>query len=555
MTVLAISPLCRLLAAPLVVLGLLAVPAAAQDRALIIGVGAFADLRLGRPASVDGDIARMEKLVRGRLGFEKDEIRILKDAQATKAAVLDAITDWLRPDRKEVEERRADEEKIRSGKLSRQQVRALERKWRKAGRGPKRSYLYFAGPGFFQRDLDGEEDDRFDETLIPYDATVTGEGKNETITGMISDDEFSEAIKSLEGREVTIVLDTSHAGWVSRAQPADGGLQANGRVPDVADAARTIAPDTALAERKGEGSFVEVAFEEGTLEMWAAASPGQTAQVDHGGPSPGGLFTRLYVEGLTDDAADANGNGYLSNAELLIYIADRMQNWCEANASRCEMGLAPRLDPLPAFAFRAAPGKRPDWYLTLTRFQDFLVRGAGDEIELTQDPPSPVMVGDANLRFTARAPHDGKLILLTLTEGGHLMQLYPSVLRQGPEETHAGRVAANAPVAIPDAQYGLQLTSSDPDKGHLIAIFTPDPVDFGENIEERTMVDIPRSEALSDYLPRLVSALAGPINTDSTKRNSKVARWSVTTLPFRIVAPLDPSLPRRNPARADESEE
>ena len=35
--------------------------------------------------------------------------------------------------------------------------------------------------------------------------------------------------------------------------------------------------------------------------------------------------------------------------------------------------------PMP----RAAPGNRPGWYLTTTRLQDFLVRRAGDDIELT----------------------------------------------------------------------------------------------------------------------------------------------------------------------------
>lgn len=530
---------------------LLASPAAAQDRALIVGVGAFKDERLGTPAPVDGDVAIIESLVRERFGFRKDEIKVLKDGQATKAAILEAMTDWLRPDRKEVEERREDEEKIRSGKLSRKQVRALKRKWREARRGPKRSYLYFAGPGFYQRDLDGEESDRFDETLIPYDAAVIGQGASETITGMITDDEFSAAVGTLEGRDVTVILDTSHSGWVSRSAQASGGLQANGRVPDVADAVRTLSGDTPLASRKAEGGFVEAAFREGDLAVWSATAPAQTAPVDHAGDAPAGVFTRLYAEGLSGDAADANGNGYLSNAELMVFMGDRMQAWCGDHEARCEMGLMPRLAPYKAFGDSAAPGKGPEWKLSLSRIQDFLVRGADDGILLRQDPPSPVQVGDASIHFTARAPHDGTLILLSLTDSGQLMQLYPNVLGRGDDARRAGRVAANAPVAIPDAEYGLQLTSTDPARGHLIAIFTPDPVAFGENVDERTMVDIPRSETLSEYLPRLISALSGPIHTETAERNSSMPRWSVTTLPFEIVAPLKATLPERNPARED----
>lgn len=545
---------------PLAALVLLAAaqasPSAAQDRALVIGVGAFADQRLGKPAPSGGDIAIMETLLREELKFAKSEIRILRDGEATKAAILEAITDWLRPDREQVEERRAEEEKIRSGKISPKQAAALRRKWRKAARGPKRSYLYFAGPGYYRRDLDGEEADRFDETLIPHDARIVGEGDSRTITGMITDDEFTEAIRTLEGREVTVVLDTSHSGRVSRSGSAKAGLQANARVPAISGAPRRLEPDTPAAARKAEGAFVETAFEEGELTVWAAALPGQTAQVDHGGEAPAGVFTRFYAEGVSGGAADANANGYLSNAELLVHMTDRMDAWCEARETRCETGLAPGLAPYDAFARRAAPGKRPEWKLSLRRFRDFLVRGEGDGegVALSQDPPSPIPVGDASLRFTASAPHDGRLILLTLTHGGQLMQLYPSALTRGPGVKDAGRVAANAPVAIPDAEYGLQLTSSDPERGHLIAVFTPDPVDFGENVEARMMVDIPRSEAIGEYLPRLVSALAGPAHAESAARNSSPARWSVTTLPFEIVGPVDTGLPDRNPVRLKDSE-
>lgn len=509
-------------------------PAAAQDRALIIGVGAFADERLAAtaPVSTDGDIATMEKLLTGRLGFAKEEIKVLRDAQATKAAILGSITGWLRPDREAVEQRRQDEEKIRAGKLSKRQVRALKRKWRKAARGPKRSYVYYAGPGHFQRDLNGEEPDRFDETLIPYDARVFGRGDDVAIDGMITDDEFSEALAELEGRDVTVVLDSSHSGWVTRTGRERKKPPHAGRALAVPEAYRTLAVFTPAARQKGEGGFVETEFEEGTLAVWSAASSSQTALVDTGGETPVGVFTKLYAEGLADNRAEVNDNGLISNTELLVYVADGAAAYCARAGESCEMGLTPRLDPVGAYGLRAAPGKhKRRWKLSMALLEDHLVRRNSDELVIRQEPPPPVQVGDTRLRFTVTPPHEGRLVLLSLTDAGQLIQLYPNQLT-----IHSsGWVAANVPVAIPDSGYGLQLTATEAAKGHVVAVFTRDPVGFGTNVYSRSIGDIPRSEALKDYLPKLSAALASPLNAQSVQRNARMADWSVATLPFEIV--------------------
>jgi hypothetical protein len=515
-------------------IGLL-IPAQAQDRALIIGVGAFADERLAAtgPVSVDGDIATMEKLLTGRLGFAKEEIKILRDAQATKSAILDAITGWLRPDWEAVEERRADEEKIRSGKLNKSQVRALRRKWRKAARGPKRSYVYYAGPGHFRRDLNGEEHDRYDETLVPYDAQVVGLGDSIAIDGMITDDEFSAALAELDGRDVTVVLDSSHSGWVTRSVEKREKPPHAGRALAVPDAYRTLALFTPAAGQKVEGGFVETSFEEGSLAVWSAVSASQTALVDTGGETPVGVFTRLFAEGLADNKADANDNGFISNTELLVYIADGALAYCIRAGESCALGLTPRLDPVGAYGLPAAPSKhKRRWKLSMALLADHLVKNGGDGIVIRQEPPSPVEVGDARIRFTVTPPRDGRLILLSLTDAGQLIQLYPNQLT-----IHSGGwVAGNVPVVIPDSDYGLQLTATDPAKGHVVAVFTSDPVDFGKNVYSRPLGDVPRSEALKDYLPRLSAALASPLNAKSVQRNARMADWSVATLPFEIVA-------------------
>ena len=90
------------------------------------------------------------------------------------------------------------------------------------------------------------------------------------------------------------------------------------------------------------------------------------------------------------------------------------------------------------------------------------------------------------------------------------------------------------------------LTATDPAKGHVLAVFTPDPVSLGANVTARSIGDIPRSEALKSYLPKLAAALASPLTAGPFKENTGMAEWSVATLPFEIV-------PKPKPARKDSS--
>ncbi|OCP26364.1 MULTISPECIES: caspase family protein [unclassified Ensifer] len=80
---------------PLMGLGLCS-PVLAADRALLIGVGNYQNLPpklfLHGPKN---DLVAMEGLLTGRLGFDRSAIRVLKDEQATRTAILSSIEEWL----------------------------------------------------------------------------------------------------------------------------------------------------------------------------------------------------------------------------------------------------------------------------------------------------------------------------------------------------------------------------------------------------------------------------------------------------------------------------
>ncbi len=78
--------------------------------------------------------------------------------------------------------------------------------------------IYWSGHGSRCADDGGDEQDGFDEYLVPHD------GNLDTLTtirqSMIIDDTFGRWIQELDGRQVLIVLDTCHSGGQSSGQKA-----------------------------------------------------------------------------------------------------------------------------------------------------------------------------------------------------------------------------------------------------------------------------------------------------------------------------------------------
>lgn len=514
--------------------------AVAEDRALLVVLDSYADAAIlsASAGTAARDTAALEALLTGRLGFTQEQIKVLRDSEATREAILGEIRDWLGPGQKEARE---EAEKARAQKQqARGRRKARSRRKNRRGRRRKpesnRSFLYFAGYGYVREDTSGDEADGFDETILPYDATVRIEGDRAEIDGAISDDEFSEALKFLEGRSVTVVLDTSHAGLAPVAAGDDPKPAAATRAPRIPGATRYARDDViAKAGRVGDG-LVEARFAAGSLTVWSAASRGETAVIDTAGAAPRGLFTRLYLEGLAEAKADRNGNGVISNMELLSYLREGVQAWCAASKGRCGRGPTPCLEPSRALGQVALLVKKRSYRrLSLARLRDVLVKDNAYSVKIEQLPPSPLHVGQKDIRFRVTSPHDGTLVLLNLTEKGQLVQLYPNQYAREVANGPPGRVQANEPVTVPESSYGLSLNATDPVNGHIIAIVTRDPVDFGRNVMARNIGDIPRSEAISDYLPKMAAALTAPLGSGPADRRKAFADWSVATLRYEIL--------------------
>jgi hypothetical protein len=356
----------------------------------------------------------------------------------------------------------------------------------------------------------------------------------------VLDDEIAALLWDFSRRHVTLVLDTSHSGILTRSRNLAAKEIERGRVPHITGAVRNIYAAENMKAHKGEGAFVDVHIPNGSMTVWSAASPTQAALIAGQDDAPQGLFTLLYVEGLSTGAADANANGIISNAELLRHVKDGSAVYCTAFRERCEMGLRPRLDPSDAYGKSAWVNRKKVTHvrerrLTLSRLTDFLGKLEDGKIEIEQTPPSPLRVGVDGIRYEVISSTSGYLVLLNLTARGKLFQLYPNQYSGNDQNGYAGALRANAPLAVPEESYGVSFSATEADKGHIIAVVTPDPVRFGTAVTKRAIASVSPDEAIKVYLAGLSAALNRPTNTDSSQANTGSASWSVKAMPYEIL--------------------
>ena len=161
-----------------------------ERRALLIGIGEYPPGAEWTLVHGDNDVRIIREFLLG-LGLRGECIETITNEKATKKGILSA----------------------------------LERLTKIAGKGDA-VYIHFSGHGQQVTDLDGDEEDGFDEAWVPYDAWkkyVAGvyEGENHII-----DDEINVCLKKLRAKvgakgRITLVSDACHSGSGSRGLEDD----------------------------------------------------------------------------------------------------------------------------------------------------------------------------------------------------------------------------------------------------------------------------------------------------------------------------------------------
>ncbi|CAM5772951.1 peptidase C14 [Labrys miyagiensis] len=493
------SPACRPSVWPALLLvaamGLSATPAMA-DRALIVGIDTYraGALTAQLPGGARADAMRMQGLLTGSLGYRPSDVKLLLDDQASGAAILDGLQDWLG------------------------QAKPGERVW-----------FYFAGQGYFQKTSAGRED-----TILPFDATRQPGG----VGNALSRSRIDGLLARLPGRHITEVIDSSHAGTVTRAIVVEAsGNDGNpaARSPQIDGATRSIVVEPALGE-EAAGPPEPPGLD---FVKWEAVSPAQTALVDEdGAPSYRGVFTTAFADGIEKGLADTNRNGTVSNQELLDYVRGQSSAYCSRHRDRCEMGLTPLLTgegaALKVAATQTGSAEplnqgRP----TADKILDVLGARLSDNVRVEQIPPSPVKLGTHDMKFRVTSAQDGFLILLSVSDDGEVVQLFPNAVAAAHGKD--GRIRAGSPIMVPDPSYGIRFDATSVTKGTVLALVAIDPLKLSKGFVTRQIQVIPTDEVNTSVLPELAESLATPANADSVKANAKAVGRSVATLRYEIV--------------------
>ena len=468
------------------------------DRALLIGIDRYADAKFTDPRGAVRDARNMGRLLSEHLGFAPGQIRVLTDTQATRQGILAGVKDWLL-----------------------------------AGTRPgDRALLYFAGHGYFQPDEDGDEADGYDEVLVPHDARLVSDaGRPMKIANFIRDDEVGELLDELRDRRVQLIVDSCHAGTMTRslAPPSADPRYARtlGLAADKAgtrSAAASAFSRSAVAARQRDTGFVET---EGDFVAWTAVSALQVALEDREAEEPQGVFTSRFVSGIAERRADRNGDGHVVHAELLDYLRTESAAYCKRQPGDCEAGLTPMLEgPRDLLVQDVVTGETVSG--TAAAADGTLGHDNQAGVHLEIRPSTKVRIGEA-VTYRVESGRAGHLLIVDVAADGTVTQLFPNEYSE-----QAGRGAAIAPgraIEIPNAYYGFRLVAGPPTgRGTLFAIVTEDPVSLddllGPNRDLRPVAD---AEA---WLLALGERLRQPwLGEDGTRE----ARWSAARVAYEIV--------------------
>lgn len=245
----------RRLAAFALVCALVAAPVLAESvgdagvkRAVLIGINNY--IALPSLMGSVNDVTTMREVLIKRWGFEPEHIALLTDQQATRANILAALNQIVHD------------------------------------AGPNDTvYIHYSGHGSQVQDLNGDEEDGLDETLVPQDGRTAG-------IRDIVDDELDELFDKFRARNVFIVLDSCHSGTATRS-------------PDIR--ARSVPEDKRIdLYQQAPATHAIVPRMESHLIVMSAASSKEEA-LD--GPIQGryhGFFSYALANSLSNAAPDAS---------------------------------------------------------------------------------------------------------------------------------------------------------------------------------------------------------------------------------------------------------
>jgi hypothetical protein len=398
--------------------------------ALIVGISDyihFEDVEGGDLPGAEHDARRMRDALVVARSFPEDNVRMLLNHDATKAAIEEGVTGWL------VQNARPGDNVV----------------------------IFFAGHGSQMWDEDGDEDDGLDETLAPADVLAGSTDFD------ISDDEFNVWLGMLPTDNVLVVLDNCNSGTGTRDVTPFSRGRLLGRDIDALErpegAARRALP--------GQG-LDETGFDVGRARVleFAAAQPDQIA-VDAFFPESdgreafhGGAFTTFLVQQLWKAPAEATYEQVFRNArEALKRNRFQQDPFLSEDVT---------LKDRPLFFVEGASSARSQLALPVLSVDGRTAElGAGLALGMTRgsvfetDSGARLIVSDVRQRSTSVAVVSGSVV-----EGerarlvAHVYAASPLLVNVASVETRLAETLAAAVVGAP----AIRLVEDESSFGHLL---------------------------------------------------------------------------------------
>jgi secreted trypsin-like serine protease len=470
------------------------------DRALLVGIDQYQNPKFNLKGSVN-DVRNMRALLIDTFRYQSEQIVTLIDAQATRANILKTFDDWL----------------IR-------------------GSAPgARVFFFMSSHGAQVPDLNGDEEDGLDETLVPYDTRLETQNGKQVLRNQIIDDEIDALLKRIADRNVTVVIDACHSGTGTRGSNdlEPGTAKCLCAVLDDYDPRPLVTADRSAGVRSTRSAEPKQGFIErrDNVVAWSAVNDGQLALVDTESAEPQSVFTRRFIAGVRQGAA--GGDGAMSHARLLDYLRTQSQEYCARHKKECPAGLSPQLearrDLLPVDVVTGRPPSRPQEVPQNVLVHD---NSAGVAVDFVQG--SELRIGEA-AQFRVRTQQPGYLVLLDVSPDGKVTQVFPnarSLSTPGGARRSANLVTPDRPLLVPDPRNpyaGLEYRIDPPSgDGRLIAILSKEPIRAVTVPDSPTTLD---GDSGSAFVAQIAEELLRePVIAGRVQKRE----WSVAQQPYRI---------------------
>jgi hypothetical protein len=179
----------------------------------------------------------------------------------------------------------------------------------------------FSGHGMYAPDDDGDENDAYDEFIVPHEIEWDPiEGWRYEMA--ISDDELQSWLSVLESQHIVILIDSCFSG---------GMIEITGT--------QTIGTKGLSWQPAAQGKVTAAQWRDGfTRDIQGSGRVVLTASAEdqpswESGELKNGVFTYYLLEALRSPSADANSNGWISAEEAYDYLDDRVDDYVWENVN------------------------------------------------------------------------------------------------------------------------------------------------------------------------------------------------------------------------------